>query len=80
MADVSDPNIQEGSFPNNVRLNRDDSKPNSVFIAYLDVRSDKSDTNWLLLDYEACVHSLHVKLVRCGPLTLLFNNSGRPLR
>lgn len=33
----------------------DEPEPNSVFIAYLDVRSDKSDTNWLLLDYEACI-------------------------
>ena len=38
-----------------------DTEPNSVFIAYLDVRSDKSETNWLLLDYEACVLLLHSK-------------------
>lgn len=31
------------------------TEPNSLFIAYLDVRSDKSETNWLLLDYQACI-------------------------
>jgi hypothetical protein len=31
----------------------DNVERNSVFIAYLDVRSDKSETNWLLVDYEA---------------------------
>ena len=29
--------------------------PNPAPIAYLDVRSDKTDTNWLLLDYEAWI-------------------------
>jgi len=58
MADVSDPKIQQGSFHNNTQQMPaicDETEPNSVFIAYLDVRSDKSDTNWLLLDYEACI-------------------------
>lgn len=32
----------------------EDTKPNSVFTAYLDVRSNKSDINLLLLDYKAC--------------------------
>jgi len=58
MADVSDPKIQEGSFHNDTQqmpATCDETEPNSVFIAYLDVRSDKSETNWLLLDYEACI-------------------------
>lgn len=51
MADVSDERINQGrpcSFTSDIHgLNQHRDPP-----AYLDVRSDKSDTNWLLLDYE----------------------------
>jgi hypothetical protein len=67
----------------------DDTEPNSVFIAYLDVRSDKSDTNWLLLDYEAWAlfyfspkGSLHEVLTwLCGdPRTIALINWFSPRR
>lgn len=50
MADVSDPKIDEGipCFFYSASL-RALTMPTT---AYMDVRSDKSDTNWLLLDYE----------------------------
>lgn len=50
MADVSDPKIQQGQHAccERVEFGIDWQLP----AAYLDVRSDKSDANWLLLDYE----------------------------
>lgn len=47
MADVSDAKINEGTFVNYnmFRLPHEGS-------AYEDVRSNKSDTNWVLIDYE----------------------------
>ncbi|KAH9899353.1 hypothetical protein C8Q73DRAFT_787239 [Cubamyces lactineus] len=44
MADLSDPKIDEEAD--------DDDDDADVRAAYQDVRSDKTDTNWLLLDYE----------------------------
>jgi len=73
MADVSDPKIQEGLFPNNVeQIPVFVTIPNQTlfFIAYLDVRSDKSEVNWLLLDYEACF-SFFSSFPRCDVLTWL---------
>ena len=73
MADVSDARIQEGQFPNNVEnvpAACGDTEPNSVFIAYLDVRSDKSETNWLLLDYEARVFPPFEELLLRADLAL----------
>ena len=66
MADVSDPKIQEGSFLNNAQqvpaMRRCRTKLLFSYLAYLDVRSDKSETNWLLLDYEVCVSFLQKKV------------------
>ena len=49
MADLSDPKIDEGTLTYILLIYL-------IFLtikkAYQDVRSDKSDTNWLLLDYE----------------------------
>ena len=51
MADVTDAKILEGmSCVSSLPYNRD-TRAYSV-LAYQDVRSDKSATNWLLLDYE----------------------------
>lgn len=53
MADISDPKIDEGlSYLQAVKL-WSVMPTNSPFIAYLDVRSDKSETKWMLLDYES---------------------------
>ncbi len=46
MADVSDPAIAQGMRPSTC------GAPCSPPPAYEDVRSDKSETTWLLLDYE----------------------------
>jgi hypothetical protein len=48
MADVSDPKINEGIF---LSIHNASSIPHEA-PAYEDVRSDKSDTNWALIDYE----------------------------
>jgi hypothetical protein len=48
MADLSDPRIQEGELS----IRRLVGSADRDRLAYQDVRSDKSDTNWVLLDYE----------------------------
>ena len=51
MADLSDSKIDEGKHPevlDGARL------VTHAVTAYQDVRSDKTDTNWLLIDYEVC--------------------------
>jgi hypothetical protein len=49
MADVSDPKINEGAFVNSIMM-RFQFLTNPT--AYEDVRSNKSDVNWVLVDYE----------------------------
>jgi hypothetical protein len=49
MADVSDPKINEGAFVNSIMMCFQSlTKPS----AYEEVRSSKSDVNWVLVDYE----------------------------
>jgi hypothetical protein len=49
MADVSDPKINEGAFVNSIMMRFQFlTKPS----AYEEVRSSKSDVNWVLVDYE----------------------------
>ena len=52
MADVSDPKINEGALinPNMRRISL-----TRLPLAYEEVRSDKSDVNWALIDYEVCL-------------------------
>jgi len=53
MADLSDIQINQGqSLVRNITV-ACVFKPHEI--AYLDVRSDKSETNWLLLDYEVWI-------------------------
>ena len=55
MADVSDQGINQGQPSSSTcKLWYEFADPP----AYLNVRSDKSDTNWLLLDYEVRLPSL----------------------
>ena len=53
MADITDPKIDEGKH--HTTLHCCSTRARLVThsrVAYQDVRSDKTDTNWLLLDYE----------------------------
>ena len=49
MADVSDPKISEGNL---VNPNMREYSSHETTLAYEDVRSNKSDVNWVLIDYE----------------------------
>lgn len=52
MADLSDPKIDEGERARPFFLSRSHAHAGDDRAAYQDVRADKTDTNWLLLDYE----------------------------
>jgi len=83
MADTTDPSIKEGLSGSCRDWALDEDYPDSLspwslvvadywYSAYLEVRDDKCDTNWLLLDYESDKSDkLKVSQVGTGGLTEL---------
>jgi hypothetical protein len=57
MADVSDPKINEGTL---VNPNMREYSSHETTLAYEDVRSNKSDVNWVLIDYEVRLYFFRV--------------------
>lgn len=54
MADVSAKEISDGVFNSSTESLNESGLDVNYNTAYDEVRSDKSDVNWLLLDYEVC--------------------------